>query len=85
MRVKGRRNGLYPDGCADGVELFFDEKVGLSEDEVRGRVTPKADLVGCTPRQCRQELPNYLSQEVVDLMREDGWPGEDANRDIEKA
>ena len=67
----------------DGVELFFDEKVGLSEEDVSQRVKPKAELAVFAPRQRRQELPNYLAQEVMDLMLEAGWFGEDANRDDE--
>jgi Domain of unknown function (DUF4288) len=65
----------------DGVELFYDEMVGLSEDEVRQRVKPREELAVFSPRHRRRELPNYLSQEVVDLMRQAGWSGEDADRD----
>ena len=67
----------------DGVERFFDEKVGLPDDEERGRVKPKAELAVFAPTQRRQELPSSLSREVMDLRLEAGWSGEDANRDDE--
>jgi Domain of unknown function (DUF4288) len=69
------------DELQDGAELFFDEQVGLSEHEIREKVQSREELAVFAPRQNRGDCPNYLSQEVVDLMRQAGWSGEDADRD----
>jgi hypothetical protein len=65
----------------DGVELFFDEKVGQSEEDLSQRVKPREELAVFAPRHRPQERPNYLSQKVMDLMLEAGWSGDRGNRD----
>lgn len=56
------------DDLEDGAELFYEEKVGLPEDDLAGWVTRKEDLAVFAPRPVGSDKPNYLPEEFADLL-----------------
>ncbi|MBC7969022.1 MAG: DUF4288 domain-containing protein [Verrucomicrobia bacterium] len=64
------------DELEHGTELMFEEKIGLSEDEVKALLTSKSQLNIFRLDQPRDpSYPNYISkeimEEVLDMMRDD--------------
>ena len=56
------------DELEDGAELFFEECVGIPEDDLAGWVKPKEELAVFAPRPVRSDRPNYLPEEFADLL-----------------
>jgi hypothetical protein len=63
------------DDLEDGAELFYEERVGISEVDLARWVTPKEELAVFAPRQVRSDKPNTMSQEVAEMLEAAGtWP-----------
>ncbi len=60
------------DDLEDGAELFYEERVGIPEDALAGWVTPKEELAVFAPRQARSGGPNYLPQEIAEMLEAQG-------------
>ena len=55
------------DELEDGAELMFEEKIGISEDEVQKMIYPKHKLnVFCPIEPRDSSAPNYCSQEIIE-------------------
>ena len=72
-RVSIRFRGLTSlvaihDELADGAELCYDEKVGLTEEEIRRLVKPREELSEFLPRRPKLDGPNYLPGEVMEML-----------------
>ena len=59
-----------------GAELLFRERVGLSEEQIRALVTPKAQLGVFAPR-TPSDGPNYMPKSVMDDLRKAGFDESD--------
>lgn len=63
------------DDLEDGAELFYEERVGVPEDALAGWVKPKEELSVFAPRRDKSDGPNYLPQEVAEMLEAEGaWP-----------
>ena len=66
------------DDLEDGAELFYEERVGVPEDDLAGWVKPKEGLSVFAPRRDKSDGPNYLPREMADMLEaEEAWPPTD--------
>jgi hypothetical protein len=62
-----RALNVIHDELEDGAELMFEEKIGISEDEVQKMIYPKHKLNVFRPIQPRDSSqPNYGCQEIIE-------------------
>jgi hypothetical protein len=64
------------DELEHGAELIYQEKVGLTEDQIRARVKSKLHLGVFAPRQ-PSTGPNYMPKSVMDELRKEGFDESD--------
>jgi hypothetical protein len=60
------------DDLEDGAELFYEEKTGIADEELRKWVKPKDELNVFAPRSDKSGGPNYLPEMVVKMMEAEG-------------
>jgi hypothetical protein len=65
------------DELEDGVELFFEEKVAITEDELRQWIRPREELSIFTPPRARTRGPNYMPDEIMQMLVEEGLDQKD--------
>jgi hypothetical protein len=62
------------DDLAHGAELAYREHVGLSEEEIQGRLRQRADL-GIFSDSQPSPGPNYMPGDILDELRQAGYEG----------
>lgn len=60
------------DEMVDGAELFYDERVGLTEEEVRCLVKSREELAEFLPRRTKFDGPNYLPESIAQRLESEG-------------
>ena len=63
---------MIHDDLEDGAELFYEERVGIPEDALARWVKPKEELAVFAPRQDKSGGPNYLPQEIAEMLEAEG-------------
>ena len=64
------------DELEHGAELAYQEKVGLTEEQIRALVIPKPQLGVFAPRK-PSAGPNYMPKSVMDELRKEGFDESD--------
>ncbi|MGH1366723.1 MAG: DUF4288 domain-containing protein [Calditrichia bacterium] len=66
---------IYED-LTDGAEIWFKEKIGLSEEDVRAMVMRKQDLSLFRKRE-KLDIPDYVPAQVWEKLENLGYPQKD--------
>ena len=64
------------DELEHGAELAYQERVGLTEEQIRALVIPKVQLGVFAPRK-PSAGPNYMPKSVMDELRKEGFDESD--------
>ncbi len=63
---------MIHDDLEDGAELFYEERVGIPDDDLERRVKPKEELAVVAPRRVRADGPDYMPQEIAEMPEAEG-------------
>jgi len=62
------------DELEDGAELFYEEQVGVPDNDLRRWVKPKDKLSVFAPRADKSSGPNYMPQTIAEMLKREGFP-----------
>jgi len=68
-----RNLNVIHDELEDGAELTYEEKVSVPEAEIASWLCPRDKLGIFTDREFKNEVPNYMPQEVMRSLVEEGF------------
>lgn len=69
------------DELVDGAEVFYDERVGLTEEKVRDLVKSREELAEFLPRRAKFDGPNYLPESIAKMLESEGLARDEIPRD----
>jgi hypothetical protein len=79
---RGLRNlNVIHDALEDGAELIYSESIAVSEEQLRGWVTPKEQLGVFAPIASKQDGPNYMPESVMRMLEDAGFNRKDIEDD----
>jgi hypothetical protein len=61
------------DALEDGAELAYSEMVGVSEEQLRGWITPMEQLDVFAPIESKSSGPNYMPGSVMQMLEAEGF------------
>jgi hypothetical protein len=84
VRFRGLRNlNVIHEELEDGAELTYEEEVGVPEAVLASWLTEKKDLGVFAPIPDKDDIPNYMSARVMDMI-EARLSAEDGSADTER-
>ncbi|WP_435020398.1 DUF4288 domain-containing protein [Tundrisphaera sp. TA3] len=72
---RGIRNlEVIQDDLEDGAELFYEEHIGIAENEIRGWAKYRDELSVFAPREKLAEVPNFMPKSIAEDLVAEGMP-----------